>query len=159
MLNRLQDVFKSFQEHDVRYVVIGGIASVLHGVPRATFDLDILIEATPKNAERLLHALLDAGLGTASLTSVEDLLAHEITVFKDRVRIDVQTSTLGVSFDQAWNHRQTVSYQGQSFFILSKEDLICSKRAAGRAVDLDDVRLLEASEPVDEEGMDSTEQP
>lgn len=159
MLNRLQDVFKSFQEHDVRYVVIGGIASVLHGVPRATFDLDILIEATPKNAERLLHALLDAGLGTASLTSVEDLLAHEITVFKDRVRIDVQTSTLGVSFDQAWNHRQTVSYQGQSFFILSKEDLIRSKRAAGRAVDLDDVRLLEASEPVDEEGMDSTEQP
>ena len=69
MLNRLQDVFRSFQQHDVKYVVIGGIASVLHGVPRATFDLDILIEATPENAERLLNALLDAGLGTASLTS------------------------------------------------------------------------------------------
>jgi len=40
MLNRLQDVFRSFQQHDVRYVVIGGIAVVLHGVPRATFDLD-----------------------------------------------------------------------------------------------------------------------
>ena len=44
MLNRLQDVFRSFQEHDVKYVVIGGIASILYGVPRATFDLDILIE-------------------------------------------------------------------------------------------------------------------
>jgi predicted nucleotidyltransferase len=62
MLNRLRDVFKSFQQHEVKYVVIGGIASVLHGVPRATFDLDILIEATPQNAERLLQALLDAGL-------------------------------------------------------------------------------------------------
>ncbi len=54
MLNRLQDVFRSFQEHDVRYVVIVGIASILHGVPRATFDLDVLIEASLENARRLL---------------------------------------------------------------------------------------------------------
>lgn len=42
MLNRLKDVFKSFEQCNVRYVVIGGIAAMLHGVPRATFDLDIL---------------------------------------------------------------------------------------------------------------------
>ncbi len=147
MLNRLRDVFKSFQQHEVKYVVIGGIASVLHGVPRATFDLDILIEATPENAERLLQALLDAGLGTASLTSADDLLSHEITIFKDRVRIDVQTSTPGISFEQAWKHRQVMSFQGDRFFVLSKEDLIRSKRAAGRDIDLEDVRLLESGEP------------
>ena len=45
MLNRLKDVFKSLHHHDVEYVVIGGIACVLHGVPRATFDLDLLIRA------------------------------------------------------------------------------------------------------------------
>ncbi len=45
MLNRLKAVFGSFQRHDVGYVVIGGIPSVIHGVPRATFDLDILIGA------------------------------------------------------------------------------------------------------------------
>jgi len=146
MLNRLQDVFKSFQKHEVKYVVIGGIASILHGVPRATFDLDILIEATPENSSRLLDALLDAGLGTATLTNVEKLLANEITIFQDRVRLDVQTSTPGIIFDEAWRHRKTVTYQGQVFFILSKEDLIASKRAAGRAVDMEDVRLLELSE-------------
>ncbi|RKY83037.1 hypothetical protein DRP98_08040 [candidate division KSB1 bacterium] len=54
MLNQLRDVFASFQKHEVKYVVIGGIAAVLHGVPRATFDLDILIEATPDNAQRFL---------------------------------------------------------------------------------------------------------
>lgn len=151
MLNRLQDVFRSFQQHDVKYVVIGGIASVLHGVPRATFDLDILIEATEENAERLLQALLDAGLGTASLTSATDLLAHEITMFKDRVRIDVRTSTPGLTFEQAWARRREVSYQGQRFFILSREDLIRAKRAAGRDVDLEGVHLLEAIEPTDEE--------
>lgn len=143
MLNRLQDVFRSFQEHDVKYVVIGGIASILYGVPRATFDLDILIEATHENTRRLLAALLGAGLGTASLTTVEDVLANEITIFRDRVRIDVQTSTPGITFDDAWQRRKTLSYHGQEFFILSKQDLIASKRAAGKDVDLEDVRLLD----------------
>ena len=150
MLNRLQDVFRSFQHHDVRYIVIGGIASVLHGVPRATFDLDILIEATPENAERLLRALLDAGLGSASLTSAADLLAHEITMFKDRIRVDVQTSTPGLTFQEAWTHHQVVSYQDQQFFIVSREDLIRSKRAAGREIDLEDIRLLTTTEPPDQ---------
>jgi len=45
MLNQLRDVFSSFQKHNVRYLVIGGIAAVLYSVPRATFDLDILFEA------------------------------------------------------------------------------------------------------------------
>jgi hypothetical protein len=144
MLNRLQDVFKSFQRHSVRYVVIGGVASVLHGVPRATFDLDILIEPSPENAQRLLAALMDAGFGTAAMTSAEDVVAHEITVFNDRVRIDVQTQTPGLDFQDAWRHRKTVTYQGQDFFIVSREDLIASKRAAGREVDPIDVRLLES---------------
>jgi len=80
MLDQLQNVFASFQKNDVKYLVIGGIAAVLYGVPRATFDLDVLIEPTPQNAERLLKAMIDAGLGTASLTSVEDLLSTEITI-------------------------------------------------------------------------------
>jgi len=123
--------------------VIGGIAAALYGVPRATFDLDILVEATPENAHRLLEALLDAGIGTASLTNVDELLSNEITIFEDRVRIDVQTSTPGLRFQDAWKRRKTMEYRGQSFYVVSREDLICSKRAAGRDVDLEDVRLLE----------------
>jgi hypothetical protein len=130
----------------VKYLVIGGIASILHGVPRATFDLDILIEATPANALRLLDALLDADFGTASLTNVEDLLANEITIFKDKVRIDVQTSTPGIKFEDAWSRKETMEYQGQHFHVVSKEDLVSSKRAAAREVDLEDVRLLELPE-------------
>lgn len=146
MLNRLRDVFVSFQKYEVKYVIIGGIAAVLHGVPKATFDLDILIEATPDNAQRLLVALLEAGLGTASLISADELVANEITIFKDRVRIDVQTSTPGLVFEEAWQRRETMEYQGQAFQVVSRADLIASKRAAGREVDLEDVRLLELSD-------------
>ena len=144
MLNRLTAVFKSFQDHEVKYLVIGGIAAILYGIPRTTFDLDLLIEATPENARRLLDALLDAGLGTAALTTVDSLLAHEITIFKDRVRIDVQTSTPGLAFQEAWGRKETMNYQGQEFFVVSLADLLASKRAAGRAKDLEDVRLLES---------------
>ncbi len=146
MLNRLRDVFASFQKHEVKYVIIGDIAAVLHGVPRATFDLDILIEATPDNAQRLLDALLEARLGTASLTSADELLAHEITIFKDRVRIDVQTATSGLCFEDAWQNREMMEYQGQTFYVVSRDDLIASKRAAGRKIDLEDVRLLESGD-------------
>ena len=143
MLNRLGDVFESLNEHEVRYLVIGGIAAVLHGVPRATFDLDLLIDATSENAQRLLDALKAAGLGTASLTTADELLAHEITVFKDRVRIDVQRSTPGLEFAAGWSRRIEMRHAGQRFFVVSRQDLIASKRAAGRPVDREDVRLLE----------------
>jgi hypothetical protein len=115
MLNRLKDVFKSFQQHEVRYVVIGGIAVVLYGVPRATFDLDILIEATLENAQRLLDALIDAGMGTATLTNVDEILANEITIFQDLVRIDVQITTPGLQFETAWERKQNMKYQGPDF--------------------------------------------
>lgn len=142
MLNRLKEVFASFQNHKVKYLVIGGIAAVLHGVPRATFDLDILIEATPVNAQRLLEAMLETKMGTAALITADELVRHEITIFRDRVRIDVQTSTPGLVFAEAWKNRNTMEYQGQKLFVVSKQDLVASKKAAGRSVDLEDVRLL-----------------
>ena len=61
MLNQYQGVFSSLMRHDVRYVVIGGVAAVIHGVPRATFDLDMLVEATRENAAALLAAFAEAG--------------------------------------------------------------------------------------------------
>jgi len=120
--------------------VIGGIAAVLHGVPRATFDLDILIEANEENA------LEESRFGTASMINAKELVSHEITIFQDRVRIDVQTFTPGIYFSAAWKNKETMNYQGQKFYVLSKADLISSKKAAGRDRDLEDVRLLTLDE-------------
>lgn len=55
----------------------------------------------------------------------------------------MQTATAGLSFQSAWERRQTMEYQGQKFHVVAREDLIASKRASGRKVDLEDVRLLE----------------
>ena len=145
MLQRLQGVFASLRSHDVEYLVIGGIAAVLHGVPRATFDPDILIRPDLENARRLLQALLAAGLATANLTTPEEVLANEITIFQDRARIDVQTSTPGLDFETAWRRRATMNYQGEPFFVVSRKDLVASTRAAGQDVDLQDAEMLESA--------------
>ena len=145
MLNLYLDVFKSLNRLKVKYVVIGGVAAVVHGVPRATFDLDLLIEATSENATRLLRAFEEAGLMTATLTTAERLLANEITIFRDWLQVDVQTLTPGLRFTTAWKNRQSIRAGGVSIPFASRNDLIRSKRAAGRPVDLEDVRLLNLS--------------
>ena len=147
MLDQDQGVFKCLNANEVKYVIIGGIAAVLHGVPRATFDLDILIEATPDNVARLLKALAEAGLGTASLTTVDGVLSHEISIFKDFVRVDVQTETPGTVFVDAWRRRATMQHGDTPFFVISRADLIATKRAAGRPVDISDVNALEGGAP------------
>ena len=146
MIDQLQPVFASFQKNDVRYLVIGGIAAVLYGVPRATFDLDILIEATKENAQKLLNALVDIGFGTAQMTSADEIVNTEITIFTDRIRLDVQTSTPGIRFEDAWRRRTIMTYEGQDFDVVSFADLIQSKTSAGREVDLEDVRILTSEE-------------
>jgi hypothetical protein len=96
MLDHLQSVFASFRRNDVKYLVIGGIAAVLYGVPRATFDPDVLIEPTTVNAQNLLNALNELHFGTALMTTANEIIAKEITIFSDRIRLDVQTSTPGI---------------------------------------------------------------
>jgi hypothetical protein len=143
MLNRLKGVFESLERHEVRYIVIGGIAAILHGVPRVTLDADLLIPNDPGNAGRLLDALREVGLGTAFLIESDELLAQDITIFKDKVRIDVMTTAPGLEFDGSWERRERPSYEGQPFNLLSKADLIAAKKASARPKDLEDVRLLE----------------
>lgn len=142
MWKQLSEVFSSLKAHDVRYVVIGGIAVVLHGVPRATFDLDILIEATPENAGRLLDALWDAGILRAKAISARRLLTQEIVMFRDRVNIDVQTRTPGLTFADAWKRRVVVRYEGRDISLVCREDLIAAKRACARPRDLEDIAAL-----------------
>lgn len=144
MLPHLKAIFAALHRHRVRYLVIGGIAGIVHGIPRATFDLDLWIEPTGENAKRLLRALEEAGLGTAALTTPEALLQHEITVFRDRIRVDVFTRIPGLDFAPAWSRRHQVEFQGTLIWVLSRKDLITAKKASGRPQDLEDARFLES---------------
>lgn len=136
------NLYKSLNKYKVKYLVIGGISAILHGVPRTTLDIDIAIEPTENNAKNLLKALLDAGLYTASLTSVNGILDNEISIFKDRIRLDVQTKTPGIDFKKAWKRKTVFKISGINVYSLSIDDLICSKKASGRKEDKEDIKYL-----------------
>ncbi len=62
MLNKLKEVFVSLECHEVHYLIIGGIAAILHGVPRATFGLDVLIDPTLEDV-KILESHLEPNAG------------------------------------------------------------------------------------------------
>ena len=111
--------------------------------PRFTKDLDVWVEPTRANAERVLKALRRFGAPRFALT-VDDLVDPE-TVFQMGVppnRIDVLTDLDAVTFQDAWKRRTPTTYGGVRISMLGLDDLLANKRAVGRPVDLIDAENL-----------------
>ncbi len=142
MIIRSKALFACLEKHNVKYVVIGGVAAILHGVPRMTGDIDLLIESTPDNARRMLDTLKDLGYDTSELVTPEGLLTVKLLMFENGIKIDVMMRIPGLDFATAWQHKEIHHIEEQSFYLVSKADLIASKLAAGRQKDRDDVAAL-----------------
>ena len=137
------DLLRIFSDHNVRYMVIGGYAVVQYAEPRFTKDLDLLISTDTANAEAVYNALREFGAPLSGLTPKD--FAEEGFFFQmgvPPVRVDVLMGIPGIQFDECWNRRMEVDFDGMKVIFISKQDLIVSKRAAGRPQDLIDADLL-----------------
>lgn len=142
-----RDILSAFIAEGVEFLLVGAYALAVHGVPRATGDIDLWVRPTPENAARVRGALAKFGAPVSELT-VADLAAPDL-IFQVGVaprRIDVITSISGVEFVQAWANRIEVPIQGLTVPVLGREDFIRNKRASGRPKDAADVALLEETE-------------
>ena len=137
------DLLRIFNDHNVRYMVIGGYAVVQYAEPRFTKDLDVLISTDTKNSEAVYHALKEFGAPLAGLTPKD--FSEEGFFFQmgvPPIRVDVLMGIPGINFDDCWDRRVEVDFEGLNVIFISKQDLIHSKRAAGRPQDLIDADLL-----------------
>jgi hypothetical protein len=140
-----RDVLVAFVSGEVRFLVVGAHAVGAHGVPRATQDLDIWIDAAEVNARRAWQALVEFGAPLEELKiEPSDFTRAETVVQLGRPpnRIDVLTGLSGLTFDDAWSTRIDGLVEGVRVPILGREALIRNKRAAGRHKDLGDVEAL-----------------
>ena len=140
------EMLSALSEADAQFLVIGAHALAVHGVPRATGDLDLWVNATPDNAARVWKALSDYGAPLANLT-LDDLSSPDV-VFQIGVsprRIDILTSISGVEFRDAWHTRDTVMLDELAVPVIGRALLIQNKRAVGRTRDLADIEALEAA--------------
>jgi predicted nucleotidyltransferase len=147
MLNPdFREMLSCLNEEGVDYIVVGAYALAAHGLIRATGDIDVWLRNSPDNAQKVLRALDKFGAPTSDL-SVEDFTTPT-TVLQLGVepsRIDLLTGIDGVDFDEATGGRVKVDVGGLEVFVLSKEDLLKNKRAAGRDKDRPDIVWLEKS--------------
>lgn len=142
-----RDVLRELSAAGAEFVLVGAYAMAVHGVPRATGDIDLLVRPTPVNAERVLQALIRFGAPVeAHGLTVADLAAPG-TVYQLGLpprRIDILTQISGVEFDEAWRTRITVELEGLEVAVIGREALAKNKRAAGRDKDRVDLNLLAA---------------
>ena len=130
------------------YLLVGAYALAVHGVPRATGDIDLWVRPSSDNAQRVLAALRRFGAPLTNLTERD--LTTAGTVFQIGIaprRIDLLTSIDGVEFDDAWGERRPVEIEGLQISVLSRAHLIRNKKATGRPQDIADAARLESSEP------------
>jgi len=139
------DLLRALVEAEVEFVVVGAHAMAVHGVPRATGDLDVVVRPSGENASRLLTALrafgapLDAhGVGERDFSSPGAVYQLGLPPR----RIDLLTSLTGVTFDEAWAGRVELVVAGMSVSFLGRDALLRNKRATAREKDLADLRLL-----------------
>jgi hypothetical protein len=136
------DFLKALAQHDVKALIIGAFAVAFHAKPRFTKDLDIFVEATPENAERLLQAIDTFGFGALGL-SVADFVPGRVTQLGyPPHRIDLVTSIDGVTFEEAWASRVAGNYGGVAVWYIGRDALIRNKAAAARPQDLADIATL-----------------
>ncbi|MBK8979544.1 MAG: hypothetical protein IPM29_26890 [Planctomycetes bacterium] len=134
------------QVHRVRRLLVGEIAVIYHGYARLTGDVDFYHDRESDNIDRRWRALTEFWDGSVpGLIDESELADPNIVVQFGRPpnRIDLIGNLPSVPFQTAWNDRVVDSIESPDgpipMFIVSLEDLIRSKRAAGRPKDLDDI--------------------
>jgi len=127
----------------VRFVIVGAFAVAYHGYFRYTSDIDLFIDRSVENADRMFRAVEQFGFGDLKLT-VEDFTQEDqvIQLGVSPNRIDVMTFLSGVSFDEAWTSREHGDLDGLNVPFISKEMLKRNKAASGRLQDLADLEYL-----------------
>ena len=139
-----KEFLRSFIDHDVEYLLIGGYAVGYHGYPRATADIDVWVACKESNADRIVEALKTFGFDVPELTPALFLEEHRIVrMGRAPLRIEISMSIDGVEFEACYRERIVDTIEGLEISIINLEHLKQNKRASGRLKDLADLDYLD----------------
>lgn len=139
---KVAQVCAALNAERAKYLVIGGIACILHGYLRATTDVDILVERTRENVERVLAGLAATGYGFAAEWTAEQVLGHPVTIIGDDPAVDIFLVAWSVKYEQAVADSWVVEVEGVQVPVIGLDHLIATKRT-GRPLDTADIEALE----------------
>lgn len=132
LLRDYTEFIRILNEHRVRYLVIGGYAVAFHGHPRATDDVDVLIDRDEANLRRVERALVEF-VGTAPQPEALRRPGGVVRIGGEVTHIDITTKVDGLAaFEPLWERRARGELLGEPVSYLSLRDLLRTKRAANR---------------------------
>jgi hypothetical protein len=152
-----EPIFAALNAGDVRYIVVGGVATVLHGYARLTADIDLIVDLEPAEAKKAIAVLV--GLGFRPRPPVDALAFADPTVRAAWIRdkgmkvfsmwdpakpmreVDLFVEH-PLPFEEMYARSQVVSLSTTTVRVAAIADLITLKRLAGRPEDLQDIEAL-----------------
>lgn len=146
MNSDFSDLLVALNEESVEYLIVGGYAVIKYTEPRFTKDIDIWVNATPLNAERVMRALAKYGAPLTGVT-VEDFADPDVffQIGVSPTRIDVIMGIEGLDFEDCWPRRQLAEWDEIETSFISIHDLIRNKEKVGRLQDQIDVDNLKTA--------------
>jgi len=144
MLNQdFKEFIQLLNDNQVNYLVIGGYAVAVHGHPRYTKDIDIWIEISEENSQKIITALTGFGFGSLGLTAQDFQEPHQIIQLGyPPNRIDLITSPDGIDFQTCYVSKIEVILDDITVKFIDLDNLKKNKLASGRFQDLADLENL-----------------
>ena len=144
-----RDFLSALNKQEVRYILVGGFAVILHGYSRTTGDMDIWVERTPENYLLIKKAFFQFGMPVFDMTE-DNFLSHPnwdvFTFGIPPVAIDLMVKVKGLEFETCFNHSILFEDEDLKIRTISRNDLLLAKKMSGRAKDLNDLENLPSDE-------------
>lgn len=138
-----EDFIRLLNQHEVKYLIVGGYSVAFHGYPRYTKNIDLLIAVDPENAKRMVQVIQDFGFASLDLTE-SDFLEQEmiIQIGMEPNRVDIICWITGFQFNDYYEKREEFVNNDLVLPFVDKKGLACLKNLAGRTKDLADLEEL-----------------
>lgn len=146
MNSDFKELLSALNEQDVEYLIVGAYAVIFHTEPRFTKDLDLWVNPSTENAKKLMVAFRAFGLPLIDIE--ESDFAEPGTQYMigvPPVALDFLTSIGDLDFEACWSRRIVDDIDAIPVNYLGRDDLIESKRVAGRDQDRVDLGKLEGA--------------
>lgn len=146
LFDEFKALIKAFNDADVPYALCGGLAMAVHGFPRATIDIELMILASDLDAA--LGVVKDCGFTFPAAPmrfAEEKIIIHRMTKIDgtsgDHIMVDLLLVPKDI--DDVWLRREKVLFEGNQLWVVDTKGLVRLKEIRGSGTDVDDIKKLQ----------------
>lgn len=143
-----REFIQALNNNKVEYLLVGGYAVIIYGYSRTTGDMDIWVNNTKENYQKLMNTFAEFHMPVFDMTEQTFLNNNQIDVFRfgrKPVAIDIMTKMGDLNFNECYSLATAYNDDGLIIKVVQYQHLIKAKKIAGRYKDLDDIENLNSN--------------